>query len=97
MSSVLIRYVRSAVLDVLDSDHMRTARSLGYSGPHAMLRHGLRHAAVPVVAILGIELATSLLGAVVVENVFALPGLGARSEERRVGKEWCGYGRRGEC
>lgn len=75
MSSVLIRYVRSAVLDVLDSDHMRTARSLGYSGPHAMLRHGLRHAAVPVVAILGIELATSLLGAVVVENVFALPGL----------------------
>lgn len=76
MSSVMIRYVRTAVLDVLDSDHLRTARSLGYPLPHALLRHGLRHAAVPVIAILGIELATSLLGAVVVENVFALPGLG---------------------
>lgn len=76
MSSVMVRYVRSAVLDVLDSDHLRTARSLGYSLPQALWRHGLRHAAVPVVAILGIELATSLLGAVVVENVFALPGLG---------------------
>ena len=43
---------------------------------HALARHGLRNAAVPVVAILGIELATSLLGAVVIENVFALPGLG---------------------
>lgn len=76
MASVMIRYVRTAVLDVLDSDHLRTARSLGYPLPHALWRHGLRHAAVPVIAILGIELATSLLGAVVVENVFALPGLG---------------------
>lgn len=76
MASVMIRYVRTAVLDVLDSDHLRTARSLGYPLPQALWRHGLRHAAVPVIAILGIELATSLLGAVVVENVFALPGLG---------------------
>ena len=42
-----------------------------------MWRHGLRNAAVPVVSILGIELATALLGAVIVENVFALPGLGS--------------------
>jgi peptide/nickel transport system permease protein len=42
-----------------------------------LARHGLRNGAVPVVAILGIELATSLLGAVVIENVFALPGLGS--------------------
>lgn len=77
MSSVMVRYVRSATLDVLDQDYLRTARSLGYSGPRALARHGLRNGAVPVVAILGIELASSLLGAVVVENVFALPGLGA--------------------
>lgn len=76
MSAVLVRYVRSATLDVLDQDHLRTARSLGYGRWHALARHGLRGAAVPVVSILGIELATSLLGAVVVENVFALPGLG---------------------
>ncbi|WP_282948431.1 ABC transporter permease [Cellulomonas endometrii] len=76
MSAVMVRYVRSATLDVLDQDYLRTARSLGYGRWHALARHGLRNAAVPVVAILGIELATSLLGAVVIENVFALPGLG---------------------
>lgn len=77
MSSVMVRYVRSATLDVLDADYIRTARSLGYSRWGALARHGLRNGAVPVVAILGIELATSLLGAVVIENVFALPGLGS--------------------
>ncbi|WP_127573910.1 ABC transporter permease [Georgenia faecalis] len=77
MSSVMVRYVRSATLDVLGQDYIRTARSLGYSRTQALARHGLRNGAVPVVAILGIELATSLLGAVVVEAVFALPGLGS--------------------
>lgn len=76
MTSVIVRYIRSAVIDVLDADYMRTARSLGYSRWQAFVRHGLRNAAAPVIAILAIELATSLLGAVVVENVFALPGLG---------------------
>lgn len=76
MSSVMVRYVRSATLDVLGQDYVRTARSLGYGRWRALARHGLRNGAVPVVAILGVELATSLLGAVVVENVFALPGLG---------------------
>ncbi|WP_435298417.1 ABC transporter permease [Timonella sp. A28] len=76
MSSVMVRYIRSATLDVLEADYIRTARSLGYSLWGALARHGLRNGSVPVVAILGVELATSLLGAVVVENVFALPGLG---------------------
>jgi ABC-type dipeptide/oligopeptide/nickel transport systems, permease components len=76
MSAVMVRYIRSSVLDVLDTEYMRTARSLGQSRPRAFINHGLRNAAVPVVSILGIELGTSLLGAVVVENVFALPGLG---------------------
>jgi peptide/nickel transport system permease protein len=76
MSAVMVRYIRSATLDVLGQDHLRTARALGYGRWRALARHGLRNAAVPVVSILGIELATSLLGAVVIENVFALPGLG---------------------
>ncbi|MFF4624612.1 ABC transporter permease [Nonomuraea jabiensis] len=76
MSASLIRYVRSATLDVLGSDHLRTARALGESFAGAMWRHGLRNAAAPVISILGIELATTFLGAVVVESVFALPGLG---------------------
>ncbi|MFC4029868.1 ABC transporter permease [Streptomyces polygonati] len=77
MSASLIRYVRSATLDVLGSDYLRTARALGSTFTGAMWRHGVRNGAVPVISILGIELASTLLGAVVVETVFALPGLGS--------------------
>lgn len=77
MAASLIRYIRSATQDVLGSDYLRTARALGASFPQALLRHGIRNGAVPIVSILGIELATTLLGAVVVERVFALPGLGS--------------------
>jgi len=77
MSASITRYVRSAVLDVLGSDYLRTSRALGATFPSAMWHHGLRNASVPVISILGIELATTFLGAVVVENVFALPGLGS--------------------
>ncbi|MGW4673351.1 ABC transporter permease [Streptomyces sp. NPDC004324] len=77
MSASLIRYVRSATLDVLDSDYLRTARALGSSFGRAMWRHGLRNSSVPVISVLAIELASTLLGAVVVESVYALPGLGS--------------------
>lgn len=77
MSASLTRYVRSATLDVLNSDYLRTSRSLGSSFMEAMWRHGIRNAASPVVSILGMELATTFIGAVVVESVFALPGLGS--------------------
>lgn len=77
MSASLIRYVRSATLDVLGSDYLRTARALGAGYTEALMRHGVRNGAVPVVSVLGFELASTLLGAVVVERVFALPGLGS--------------------
>nr|WP_296068006.1 ABC transporter permease [uncultured Actinoplanes sp.] len=76
MSASLIRYVRAATLEVLGADYLRTARALGASPARALWRHGLRNAAVPVISVLAIELATTFLGAVVVESVFALPGLG---------------------
>lgn len=78
MTVVLVRYVRSAILDVLGQDYLRTSVALGYTPAQARRRHAIRNAAVPVIAIMAIELATSLLGAVVVENVFALPGLGSQ-------------------
>ncbi|MHB1064918.1 MAG: ABC transporter permease [Georgenia sp.] len=77
MTASLARYVRSATLDVLGSDYLRTARSLGLGLPQAFWRHGVRNGVVPVISILGIELASTMLGAVVVESVFALPGLGS--------------------
>jgi peptide/nickel transport system permease protein len=77
MSASLLRYVRAATLDVLGSDYLRTARALGSSFTEALIRHGIRNGAVPVISILGIELASAFLGAVVVERVFTLPGLGS--------------------
>jgi peptide/nickel transport system permease protein len=74
--AVLSRFVRSAVLDVLGEDFLRTARSKGLTRGQALVRHGLRNAAVPVVTVLGLQLATLLVGAVVVERVFVIPGLG---------------------
>ncbi|WET79740.1 ABC transporter permease [Amycolatopsis sp. QT-25] len=75
--AVLTRYVRSAVLDTLGQDYLRTARSKGLRPFQALFRHGLRNAAVPVVTVLGLQLSTLLIGAVVVERVFVLPGLGS--------------------
>lgn len=77
MGASLLRYVRSATLEVLDADYLRNARAMGATFPEALLRHGLRNGATPVISVLGIELASTLLGAVVVERVFALPGLGS--------------------
>jgi peptide/nickel transport system permease protein len=74
--AILLRYVRSAVIDVQREDYIRTARAKGLTRWQALRRHGLRNAAIPVVTILGIQLTSLVAGAVVVENVFVLPGLG---------------------
>lgn len=75
--AVLTRYVRSSVLDILREDYLRTARAKGLRPIRALLRHGLRNASVSVVTVLGLQLATLLIGAVVVERVFVVPGLGS--------------------
>jgi peptide/nickel transport system permease protein len=77
MSATLVRYIRASVLNVLDSGYIRTSRSLGFSQVSSFVLHGVRNAYVPVISILGIELSSTLLGAVVVENIFSLPGLGS--------------------
>jgi peptide/nickel transport system permease protein len=74
--AVLLRFVRSATLGVLHQDMLRTARATGLTRTGAMLRHGLRNAALPVLSIFGLQVAALLVGAVVVERVFSLPGLG---------------------
>jgi peptide/nickel transport system permease protein len=75
--AVVARYVRSSILDVLREDFLRTARAKGLKPMRALLRHGLRNAAIPVVTVLGLQLATLLIGAVVIERVFVIPGLGS--------------------
>lgn len=75
-AAILTRYVRSAVLEVLREDYIRTARAKGMTLRQALRRHGMRNAAIPVVTVLGLQLSSLFVGAVVIENVFALPGLG---------------------
>lgn len=75
-ASILTRYVRGAILEVLGQDHLRTARAIGQSRGTALLRHGLRSAALPVLTVTGLQLTSLIVGAVVIEQVFALPGLG---------------------
>ena len=87
LSAVLTRYVRSSMLDVLSEDYIRTGRARGRTLGSAMLVHGLRNAAIPVVTIIGLELGGLLSGAVVVEVVFGLPGLGRLMLDAVQGRE----------
>jgi peptide/nickel transport system permease protein len=74
--SVFSRFVRSALLDVLGADFVRTARAKGLREQTVLGRHALRNALLPVVTILGIQFGRLLGGAVITEAVFAYPGLG---------------------
>jgi peptide/nickel transport system permease protein len=75
-AAILARFTRSAVLDVMREDFVRTARAKGLSRGQALRRHVLRNALVPVVTILGMQFAELVINAIVVENVFYLPGIG---------------------
>jgi peptide/nickel transport system permease protein len=74
--AVLFRFVRSATFSALNAEHVRTAMSFGYSCFQALLRNGLPGVGLSVVSMLGIQVAGLLIGSVVVEQLFALPGLG---------------------
>jgi peptide/nickel transport system permease protein len=75
-TSVIARFVRSAMLDTLGADYVRTARAKGLGEVNVLRRHALRNALIPVVTVLGIQFGRLLGGAVVTEAVFAYPGLG---------------------
>ncbi len=75
-AAILARFTRSAVLDVLREDFVRTARAKGLTRRAVLWGHVLRNAMVPVVTVMGLQFANLVTGTVVIENVFSLPGLG---------------------
>ncbi len=75
-SAIIARMIRSAMLEVLKTDYMRVARAKGLRPSVVLLRHALPNALIPVVTVIGIAFALLMAGAVVVENVFAIKGLG---------------------
>ena len=75
-AAILARVTRSAVLEVMREDYVRTARAKGLSRRQALWRHVLRNAMIPVLTISGLQFANLVTGTIVVENVFVLPGIG---------------------
>ncbi len=75
--SLMARYVRSAFVEVLAEDWFQTARAVGWRLWPALWRHGVRNAATSLVTVFGLQLATVFVGAVVIEQVFSIPGLGS--------------------
>jgi peptide/nickel transport system permease protein len=75
-AAILARFTRSAVLEVLREDFVRTARAKGLSHRATLWGHVLRNAMIPVITVMGLQFAELLAGTIVVENVFYLPGLG---------------------
>lgn len=76
ISPMLVRSVRQGMIDALNSDYVAFARSKGAGATTVLLRYGLRNAAIPAVSVLGVNIGFLVGGTLVVENVFALPGLG---------------------
>ena len=75
-AAILARVTRSAVIDVMREDFVRTARAKGLSSRQALWRHVLRNAMIPVLTVAGLQFANLITGTIVVENVFVLPGIG---------------------
>ncbi|MDG2404931.1 MAG: ABC transporter permease [Paracoccaceae bacterium] len=75
-AAILSRVMRSALIDILTEDFIRTARAKGLSRSQTLWRHALRNALIPVLTIMGLQFSFLLAGAIIIEQVFFLPGLG---------------------
>ncbi len=76
LSASIARLMRTTMLDVLQQDYMRTARAKGLTTLSIVVRHGLRNALIPVITLLGLQLAALIGGSVITESIFGLPGIG---------------------
>jgi ABC-type dipeptide/oligopeptide/nickel transport system permease component len=89
LSSVafIVRMTRSSLLDQLREDYVRTARAKGATEARVILRHALRNAFIPVLTTLGLQFGSLLGGAVIVESIFSLPGLGRLTVDAIIGRD----------
>ena len=76
LAAALMRQTRNAMIEVLSTDYVRTARAKGLAQPAVVVRHALRNGLIPVVTILGLQMGALMGGAVVTESIFVLPGFG---------------------
>jgi peptide/nickel transport system permease protein len=76
LAAVMMRNTRSAVLEALSQEHVRTARAKGLANSAVLSRHVLKNASIPIITVGGIQIATLLGGTVIIETIFSLPGIG---------------------
>ncbi|MBU4465222.1 MAG: ABC transporter permease [Actinobacteria bacterium] len=74
--AMLLRFVRSATMQAIDQDYVRTAAAKGLTRNQALIRHGLPNVGLSVITVLGLQIAGIIVGAVVIEQLFSLPGIG---------------------
>ena len=79
----VMRLTRSSLLEMMRQDYMRTARAKGLRERSVVFRHGLKNSMIPVVTVLGLQISGLLGGAIIVEQIFTLPGLGPLHASRR--------------
>lgn len=87
VTSVFTRYVRTAMIDVMNEDFMRSAMARGRTRRGAALVHGVRNASIPLVTVAALQFGQLIAGAVVIENVFVLPGVGRLIVTATLGRE----------
>ena len=83
-----IRYIRSAVLEILEMDYLRTARAKGIGRFRVINKHALRNALLPIVTVIGMQIPTLFGGAVIIEQIFAWPGLGLITMSAITGRDY---------
>jgi peptide/nickel transport system permease protein len=86
--AIIARMTRSALIDVLGQDYIRTARAKGLAYALVVRRHALRNALIPIVTIIGIQTGGLLSGAVLTETIFSLPGVGSRMVEAILNRDY---------
>jgi peptide/nickel transport system permease protein len=88
LAAVLVRQSRSSFIDVLQHAYIKTARAKGLSEDKVILRHAFKNAMLPVVTIMGIQLATLFSGSIVIETIFAVPGIGRLLVNSILGRDY---------
>ena len=83
-----IRYIRSAVLEILEMDYLRTARAKGLGRKIVIRKHALRNALLPIITVIGMQIPTLFGGAVIVEQIFSWPGLGLITMSAVTGRDY---------
>jgi len=86
--AIIARMTRSSLLEVLRQDYIRTARAKGLNERTVIFRHALKNAFLPVVTIIGLQLGTLLVGAILTESIFALPGMGRLIVDRILSRDY---------